>query len=115
MSEKRKTRVELLAELRALRDAPESLTSESEPRDPAWPNPAESDERFRSVLEQMSAAMVEVDDQGEVAYASPTLISILGYQPDEVLGREAIQWIHDDDVGDLVEMARTPSSGTSPS
>jgi PAS domain S-box-containing protein len=51
--------------------------------------------------------MVEVDDQGEVAYASPTLISILGYQPDEVLGREAIQWIHDDDVGDLVEVART--------
>jgi PAS domain S-box-containing protein len=106
MGEARKTRVELLAELRALRDDPESVTSEPEPRDPAWPNPAESDERFRSVLEQMSAAMVEVDDQGEIAYASPTLLSILGYHPDEVLGREAIQWVHDDDVGELVELAR---------
>jgi PAS domain S-box-containing protein len=86
MGEARKTRVELLAELRALRDDPESVTSEPEPRDPAWPNPAESDERFRSVLDQMSAA--------------------LGYHPDEVLGREAIQWVHDDDVDELVEQAR---------
>ena len=47
----------------------------------------ESEERFRSLVESSSDWIWEVDTQGVYTYASPKILEILGYTPEEVIGK----------------------------
>jgi len=47
----------------------------------------ESEERFRSLVEMTSDWIWTVDRDGFYTYASPKLKDLLGYEPDEVIGR----------------------------
>jgi PAS domain S-box-containing protein len=47
----------------------------------------ESEERFRALIEKTSDWIWEVDTRGTYVYASPKVKDILGYEPDEVLGK----------------------------
>ena len=47
----------------------------------------ESEERFRSLVETSSDWIWEVDKKGVYTYVSPRIKSILGYKPEEVLGK----------------------------
>jgi PAS domain S-box-containing protein len=47
----------------------------------------DSEERFRSLVETTSDWIWEIDAQGVYTYASPKVAELLGYRPDEVLGR----------------------------
>ena len=47
----------------------------------------ESKERFRDLTEKTSDWIWEVDAQGTYVYASPKVRDILGYEPEEVLGK----------------------------
>jgi two-component system cell cycle sensor histidine kinase/response regulator CckA len=47
----------------------------------------ESEERFRSLVETTSDWIWEVDRNGAYAYASPKVRDLLGYAPEEVIGR----------------------------
>jgi PAS domain S-box-containing protein len=49
----------------------------------------QSEERFRSLVETTSDWIWEVDAAGVYTYASPNVRELLGYEPDEVLGRTA--------------------------
>jgi PAS domain S-box-containing protein len=46
-----------------------------------------SEERFRSLVESTSDWIWEIDDQGNFTYASPRIKDILGYTPDEIVGK----------------------------
>jgi PAS domain S-box-containing protein len=46
-----------------------------------------SEKRFRDLIEATSDWVWEVDDRGVYTYASPQVSRILGYEPEEVLGR----------------------------
>lgn len=48
---------------------------------------AESNERFRNMLETTSDWIWEMDSGGKYTYASPQLFTLLGYRPEEVIGR----------------------------
>jgi PAS domain S-box-containing protein len=47
----------------------------------------ESEERFRSLVETINDWMWEVDANGKYTYASPKVRNLLGYEPEEVVGR----------------------------
>jgi len=47
----------------------------------------ESEERLRNLIETTSDWVWEVDEQGVYTYASPKVRDLLGYEPEEVLGK----------------------------
>ncbi len=47
----------------------------------------ESRERFQSLVEATSDWIWEVDERGRYTYASPKVRELLGYEPDEVIGK----------------------------
>ena len=59
---------------------------------------AASEERFRSIVETTTTSWIwEVDVEGSLTYSNPAIREILGYSPEELLGRKRIELIHPDD------------------
>jgi PAS domain S-box-containing protein len=52
---------------------------------------------FQSLIEHSVDAIALVDGQGKVLYISPSIQRLLGYTPEELLGRVAFEFIHPDD------------------
>jgi len=48
-----------------------------------------NEQRFRSLVETTSDWIWEIDTQDRFTYVSPTVTSILGYQPEELIGKSA--------------------------
>jgi|GEM_PF-368387 len=61
-----------------------------------------SEERHRSLIENMSEAVVEVDEQGRFCYISPNYFNLSGYTPEEELGSSIIAHVHPDDLPALL-------------
>ncbi len=57
-----------------------------------------SEERFRRITENMSDLVCEVDAQSIFKYASPSHLRILGYAPQELLGRPVYENVHPEDM-----------------
>ena len=63
-----------------------------------------------ALLEHSSDLIAVVDDQARVLYANPATERMLGYVPDEQLGRSLFELIHPDDL----DATGGGSSGDSP-
>jgi PAS domain S-box-containing protein len=102
MQDARRTKPDLLRELRALREelakAREEATSVA--------TSLESAETYRDFLEAMRAFLVEIDREGRVLYVSPSIERVLGYKPEEYLGRGSFEIVHEDERAELLERFR---------
>ena len=58
----------------------------------------ESEERFRSLVQNASDLITLVDATGTITYESPSKERILGYGPQELVGRPALEHVHPDDL-----------------
>ena len=58
----------------------------------------ESEERYRLVVERTTDLITLLDGEGNVLYISPSCQSILGYRPDEMIGKYAFSFHHPDDL-----------------
>ena len=58
----------------------------------------ESEEYYRSILEQSSDLIVVIDEKGRRKYTSPTYTRLLGREPGELIGGDAFSFIHPDDL-----------------
>ena len=56
-----------------------------------------SEKRFRLLIENSSDLIVTIDQKGALRYLSPSLLRLLGYHPEEVQGRDILEYIHTDD------------------
>jgi PAS domain S-box-containing protein len=66
----------------------------------------QSEHRFRQVVENAKEWIWEVDPKGLYTYASPIVKKILGYEPDEILGKKHFyDFFHPDDAQQLKERA----------
>ncbi len=61
----------------------------------------DSEERFRSLVETTSDCIWEVDARGVYTYASPKIRDLLGYAPEEVLGKTPFDFMPPDEAARL--------------
>lgn len=62
-----------------------------------------SEERFRAVVQNAMDMVTVIETDGTIAYDSPPVTRILGYAPEERLGRNALAYVHPDDVPRVIE------------
>ncbi len=58
----------------------------------------ESEEHFRSLIESASDIITIVDPDGTIKYESPSVERVLGYMPEELIGRNVTEFTHPDDT-----------------
>lgn len=61
----------------------------------------ENEEKFKTIIEYSFDAIVIVDEQARISYASPSIISLTGYSAEELVGRSGFEFIHPEDVPEL--------------
>ena len=59
---------------------------------------AESEARFRSLVQNASDLVLVVDEQLDVHYVSPSIVRVLGYEAGGLVGRSVLELIHHDDT-----------------
>jgi len=59
---------------------------------------AKSEAKFRSLIQNSSDLVVILETDGTIRYASPSHERILGYKPGELIGKNAFEFIHPEDV-----------------
>jgi PAS domain S-box-containing protein len=59
---------------------------------------AESEERYRQLTERINEWVWEVDQHGIYTYASPKVEALLGYRPDEVIGKSPLDFMPPDEA-----------------
>jgi PAS domain-containing protein len=67
----------------------------------------ESEARYRSLIEQTSDIITVIDESAVVQYGSPSVTAVLGYDPADLVGRRAVDLVHPDDVGPVLEAHRS--------
>jgi HPt (histidine-containing phosphotransfer) domain-containing protein len=58
----------------------------------------QSEERFRSLVQNASDIIAVVAADGSVCYTSLSVKQILGYEPEDWLGKKAFEFVHPDDL-----------------
>src|SRR4030042_947496 len=64
----------------------------------------EREEHFRSLIENSSDLIAILYGDYNVVYESPSAERILGYKPEELVGRRAIEFIHPDDKKNVIKI-----------
>lgn len=67
----------------------------------------ESEQRFRSLIENATDVIVILDQAGIFRYCSPSAERILGYTLSDVFGRSAAEFIHPSDVALILQVLQT--------
>ena len=72
-----------------------------------------SEHLFYSLIQNSSDIITILKEDGTISYESPSLKRLLGYAPEELIGRNAFELIHPDDVPKardaFAEVIRTPA------
>ncbi len=62
-----------------------------------------SEERFRALIEHSQDVISIIDATGKILYESPAAMRILGYDPEELIGHSAFDFIRPSDSKEVVE------------
>lgn len=57
-----------------------------------------NEEFFRNLIENASDVITVLDQQGVIHYESPSLKRVFGYEPKDLLGRNAFEFVHIEDL-----------------
>jgi nitrogen fixation negative regulator NifL len=74
---------------------------------------AESEQRFRDVAEAAGEFIWEVDEQGRFTYVSDRVEAVLGYKPEELIGRTPVELMPDEDAAGVRALFAERGSETS--
>src|SRR5512145_2404676 len=61
----------------------------------------ESEERFRAFAENARDSIVEISPDARYLYVSPSFTELFGWRPEEVLGTNALAFVHPDDFTEM--------------
>ncbi len=64
-----------------------------------------SEARFRTLIQSSWDVFHLVEPDGRIIYESPSVTRILGYQPEEMVGHNALEFVHPDDINVILERA----------
>jgi PAS domain S-box-containing protein len=62
-----------------------------------------SEKRYRELVENIDEILYTVNAEGIVTYVSPTIRSLGGYDPSEVIGKQFLDFVHEEDVPVLLK------------
>jgi diguanylate cyclase (GGDEF)-like protein/PAS domain S-box-containing protein len=62
-----------------------------------------SEERFRSLIENAMDTITILGRDGTILYESPSIERVLGYLPEDLVGKNVFAFVHPDDQGRLVK------------
>ncbi len=72
----------------------------------------DSEEHVRTVLEHISDVITVLAPDATILYESPSVTRVLGYEPSELVGRNALHFVHPDDRAKVAH-AFNPGAGES--
>lgn len=75
----------------------------------------QSEERFRSLVQNASDLITVIEADTTVLYQSPSMRQVLGHAPDDIVGRKLSDFVHPDDIRHILSFLRgamRDSSGT---
>ncbi len=64
----------------------------------------EREEYFRSLIEQAMDIIAVLDAEGAIRYASPSVLPLLGYAPEDLVGLSIFALVHPDDVDETLRV-----------
>jgi len=67
----------------------------------------ESEAKFKSLVESTSDLIWETNIEGKYTYLSPQFEELLGYSPDEVVGKSPFSFIADENIKDIITQSDT--------
>ena len=74
----------------------------------------QSEERFRSLVQYASDIITILEPDGTIRYESPSIERILGYRQEELVGKNAFEYVHPEDVeqtlGEFTKGLNNPTS-----
>ena len=68
----------------------------------------ESEAQFRLLAENSSDMISKHDTEGTFLYVSPACVTILGYEPDKLIGKSVTPLVHPDDAKQIIDLLSTP-------
>lgn len=71
----------------------------------------ESEERYRELVESINDIIYAQDEHGVITYISPIVEALSGYTPDEVVDHSFTEFIHPDDLPELLASRQRTSAG----
>ncbi|QSX79310.1 EAL domain-containing protein [Agrilutibacter solisilvae] len=71
----------------------------------------ESEERFRSIVESSEDWIWEMDASRHVSYSNPAVQPILGFTPEQMLGRSCTSLLFEDGTGEAYQPGEAPWQG----
>jgi PAS domain S-box-containing protein len=98
-----KTKDELLAELVNLRHSSSELQAAVLLAKEAEHRLQESEERYRTLVENLNDVVYRVDMEGRISYVSPAVERLTCYKTCELLGQLIERFVHQDDRPSLME------------
>ncbi len=63
-----------------------------------------SEEKYRSLVEQTSDLVFQISRDGRITYISPNVETILGYRPEEVLGRRPTEFMNGQGITEFLSL-----------
>ncbi|HQI14542.1 MAG TPA: PAS domain S-box protein [Methanolinea sp.] len=72
---------------------------------------AKSEEKFRRIVETANEGIWEMDENFRTTYVNPRMASLLGYAPEEMLGREITSFMPESEREDNLEKIRDRMAG----
>jgi PAS domain S-box-containing protein len=66
----------------------------------------ESEERYRSLINNITDIIYELDINGKCIYASNQLFEISGFHPEEMIGQNVFKYLHPDDLFNVAEKVK---------
>lgn len=61
----------------------------------------ENEERFKTIIEYSFDAIVILDEAGLMQYASPSIHHLLGFEPEELIGKNCFDFIYSEDAPEV--------------
>lgn len=61
-----------------------------------------SEEKYRSLVENLNDVIFTIDTEGYIIYISPVATNVFGYTPDEFIGKQFSQFVYPQDLPDLM-------------
>ncbi|ADE35962.1 PAS domain S-box protein [Methanohalophilus mahii] len=71
----------------------------------------QSKQKYQSLVENLNEIVYTLDQNATVTYVTPNIENISGYKPEEVIGKNFVEFVHPDDIRGRMEQFRKVLSG----